>query len=108
MNAKEYQKQAKRTVNSSLNKEELIKNFCLGLGGESGEILDLFKKNLFHGHELDETKIKHELGDVLWYVVNIASVLGFDIEDIMEMNIDKLQKRYPDGFRQEDSINRKV
>lgn len=80
---------------------------CLGLTGESGEVADLVKKHVGHGHVLDVSVVAKELGDVMWYVATIASALGLDLNTVMETNIDKLKKRYPDGFSSEASINRK-
>ena len=79
---------------------------CLGLAGESGELLDLMKKWIFHAKPLDEEHAKKELGDVLWYVAEIAHSMGWDLDKIMEMNIDKLQARYPEGFSTEMSNHR--
>ena len=102
----EYQKEVTRTVNNSLDKDERLKNYCFGLGGETGELLDLFKKYFYHGHVYDKNSIKKELGDICWYLVNIANECNFDFEEILKLNIDKLKKRYPDGFSHQDSINR--
>ena len=79
---------------------------CLGLAGESGELLDLFKKWIFHEKPLDEDHAKKELGDVLWYVAEIAHSMGWDLDEILEMNVAKLKARYPDGFDTERSNNR--
>ena len=78
----------------------------LGLAGESGELLDLFKKWIFHGKPLDEEHARKELGDVLWYVAEIAHSMGWDLDEIMAMNIDKLRARYPEGFSTEMSNHR--
>jgi NTP pyrophosphatase (non-canonical NTP hydrolase) len=107
MEVREFQKKVLRTTNPLSDKNERIKNYCFGLGGEAGELLDLFKKYFYHGHKLNEEKIKYELGDILWYVANISNELDYDLEEIMDMNIDKLNKRYPNGFSEKDSINRK-
>lgn len=80
---------------------------ALGLTGESGEVADILKKVVFHGHDLDKAKLKAELGDVLWYVARLASALDLSLSDIMQHNIDKLQARYPEGFNSEASRNRK-
>ena len=80
---------------------------CLGLAGESGELLDLFKKWIFHGKDLDENHAKKELGDVLWYCAEIAHSFGWNLDEVMEMNIDKLKARYPEGFDTELSNHRK-
>lgn len=80
---------------------------CLGLTGESGELIDMFKKWIFHGKTLDEDHAKKELGDVMWYVADIAYSMGWDLDEIMKMNIDKLKARYPDGFSTDLSNHRK-
>ena len=71
--------------------------FALGLGGESGEVLDIIKKSIRDEHPIDLEHLKEELGDVLWYVANIASATGIDLNDILKFNIDKLTKRYSLG-----------
>lgn len=109
MTIQEYQQAVKRTVNQGVKgKDERIKNFCFGLGGETGELLDLFKKHFYHGHKLNENKVKNEMGDVLWYIANIANEYNFSLTEIMEININKLRKRYPNGFSEEESINRNI
>ena len=79
----------------------------MGLCGESGEALDIFKKYAFHGHWLDRVHLAKELGDVAWYLAISADALGYKLEDIFQINVEKLQKRYPDGFSAENSMNRK-
>ena len=81
--------------------------YALGLAGESGEVADLIKKHIAHGHDLDLDKLKKELGDVLWYIAGIAHLHGMTLSEVAIANIDKLLKRYPDGFSHEASINRK-
>lgn len=83
-------------------------NGLLGLGGETGECQDLYKKYLFQGHELDKDKMAKELGDVSWYLALTAYAIGYNLEDIFRMNIEKLQARYPDGFNSDQSLNRKA
>lgn len=73
-------------------------NGCLGLAGESGEVLDLVKKSTFHEKELDIEHFKKEIGDVMWYVAMICESAGFSLDDVMQTNVDKLMARYPDGF----------
>ena len=81
-------------------------NGCLGLAGESGELLDMFKKWIFHGKALDEKHAKKELGDVMWYVADIAYSMGWNLDEILQMNVDKLKARYPEGFDTELSNHR--
>ena len=107
MNGNEYQKLAMKTLNPSLTKKEMLVNGVMGLNGESGEVIDIVKKNMFQGHDLDKDKIKKELGDVMWYIAEICESLDLCLEEVMEGNIDKLSKRFKDGFTVEESINRK-
>jgi len=81
-------------------------NGCLGLAGETGELLDEVKKNTFHGKPLDEPHLKKELGDVMWYVAMICYAMDWDLDDVMQMNVDKLIARYPEGFDTERSNHR--
>lgn len=80
---------------------------ALGLAGEAGEVADEIKKVIGHGHALNKDKLKKELGDVLWYVAALCNDLGLSMGDVAQANINKLAARYPDGFKQSDSINRK-
>mgnify|MGYP003301336164 CR=1 FL=1 len=106
MTPNEYQKEALRTAPTYLNTDMLLMNGVLGLNGEAGECADLVKKAMFHGHTLDHEHLAKELGDVAWYLAVTAYVLGFDLEDILEMNVAKLRARYPDGFSSERSLHR--
>lgn len=106
MTINEYQKLAMTTLNPNLNKKDILINGVMGLCGESGEVIDIVKKHLAQGHELDKEKIIKELGDVAWYLAEIATVLEVDLEDVLIQNIEKLKKRYPEGFETEKSIHR--
>lgn len=101
-----YQQEALRTANSSLAYKELLEDGLMGLNGEAGEAIDILKKHLFQGHDFDREHIARELGDVAWYLAVSAYALGYDLETIMQMNVDKLRARYPKGFAAADSINR--
>ena len=106
MRINEYQELAMRTSNKTLPKDYRLLNGALGLAGESGEVCDIVKKCFMQGHELDVPHIAKELGDICWYIAEAATAIGYNLEDIMQMNIDKLRKRYPEGFSSERSINR--
>ena len=81
---------------------------AIGICGEAGEVSELVKKYAYHGHAIDKDHLARELGDVLWYVSYMAHLFGYSLGEIMEMNQDKLAKRYPDGkFDEERSKNRK-
>ncbi len=85
-----------------------ILNACLGLSGEVGETVDMVKKWIFHESKLDETHLKKEIGDIMWYVACMCHSFGYDLDEIMQMNIDKHLKRYPNGFNAYDANHRKA
>ncbi len=103
MEANEYQRLAMRTLNPALDKKDVLINSVMGLCGESGEVIDIVKKWLAQGHELDRDAIKKELGDVAWYLAECTHALGFTLDEVLEGNIAKLRSRYPDGFDGERS-----
>lgn len=105
MQLNEYQRQAQRTSNTATRSDK-IENGLLGLFGEGGECADILKKYLFQGHEFDKEHMAKELGDVMWYVAEVASGLNMTLEEIAQRNIDKLRARYPDGFDPERSMHR--
>ena len=90
----EYQKEALRTATE---KDKLI-NGVMGLCGEAGECIDIVKKATFRGHELNKEHLAEELGDVAWYLAVAADAIGYDLLTILQMNVAKLNKRYPEGF----------
>lgn len=106
MDVDKYQELAMRTLNPKIDKKELILNASMGLCGESGEVIDLVKKHLFQGHDLDDEKLIKELGDVAWYLAEAQTALNVDLSEILEKNIKKLENRFPDGFNSNRSINR--
>ncbi|MBQ7374778.1 MAG: nucleoside triphosphate pyrophosphohydrolase family protein [Clostridia bacterium] len=108
MNVNEYQKLAMVTKNPDLKDRDLLINSVMGLCGESGEVIDLVKKHVSHGHPLNREKLIDELGDVAWYLAECAEAIGVTLEDVLTHNIEKLKKRYPEGFSTERSINREV
>ena len=107
----EYQALALRTASpeSLVDSATMLNAAALGLNGEAGEIADHVKKIMFHGHPLDDAtrdKIAKEIGDILWYCAMAARGLGLGLGDVAEMNVEKLRKRYPDGFSSDRSLNR--
>lgn len=111
MTINEYQKEALRTesgMHHNGDKVDRLLNGLMGLNGEAGEAIDLLKKHFYQGHELDEKHIAKELGDVAWYIAISADAIGYDLETILQMNVDKLRKRYPNGFEDSKSKNRKA
>jgi NTP pyrophosphatase (non-canonical NTP hydrolase) len=106
MTINDYQKLAMRTLNPQLNEKDVLLNSVMGLCGESGEVIDLVKKWYCQGHELDEDHLKSELGDVAWYLAEACFALHIDLESVLAGNIEKLKKRYPEGFSTEQSVKR--
>ena len=107
MKVNEYQQKAMRTLNPSLNQKDVLINSVMGLCGESGEAIDIVKKWLMQGHELDKEHLMKELGDVAWYLAEAATALEVPLETIFQTNLDKLEKRFPQGFASRDSIHRR-
>lgn len=111
MTPKEYQSLALRTMaplakdRSYSPKEQQMLNGALGLSGETGELVDYMKKVFFHGHDLDVNKVADEAGDVLWYMACLLDAFDLDMEQVMIQNVEKLKKRYPQGFTKEGSLH---
>lgn len=106
MTPNEYQKVAMTTLNPQLSQKDVLINAVMGLCGESGEAIDIVKKHLHQGHDLDREKLIKELGDIAWYLAEAATALDIDLETVLERNIEKLKNRYPEGFSAERSIHR--
>lgn len=106
MTVNEYQKLTMTTLNPELDKKDVLINGVMGLCGESGEAIDIVKKWLAQGHDLDRAKLAKELGDIAWYLAETATALDLQLEDVFAANIEKLKKRYPEGFDTERSIHR--
>ena len=106
MTINEYQKLAMTTLNPALSRRDVMLNSVMGLCGEAGEAIDIVKKWHAQGHPLDKERLFKELGDVAWYLAEAATALDVNLEDILAANIEKLKKRYPDGFETEKSLVR--
>ena len=120
LTANAYQKKAMRTNDGKMTERIMrpcpeipdvdlggVFEGCLGLAGEAGEFIDLVKKWRCHEKPIDLTHAKKELGDVLWYVALLCESFGWTMEEVMNLNIEKLKKRYPNGFTPEQANNRK-
>ena len=106
MTLDDYQQLAARTVRPGRPPEQALANWALGLTGEAGEVAEHVKKHLFHGGPLDRTAVVKELGDILWYVAAMAGAVGASLDEIGTTNIEKLRRRYPEGFEEARSVNR--
>ena len=106
MTINEYQKLAMTTLNPELSPKDVLINGVMGLCGESGEAIDIVKKWLAQGHDLDKEKLAKELGDIAWYLAETAYALEIPLEEIFRGNVEKLKRRYPEGFDSSRSVNR--
>jgi NTP pyrophosphatase (non-canonical NTP hydrolase) len=107
MEFNEYQSLALRTASNTAS-DRLLLNGVMGLCGEAGECIDIVKKHIFQGHALNRDKLIDEAGDCLWYLAALASGLGIGLGEIAGGNVEKLRKRYPEGFETEKSVNRDI
>ena len=102
----EYERRAARTVNPSLDRDRRLLDAAAGLAEEAGETLGLVRKHLFMNHDLDVARMTVELGDALWCLTAVAGALGVSLEDVAEANLQKLGRRYPEGYSDEASVDR--
>jgi NTP pyrophosphatase (non-canonical NTP hydrolase) len=107
MTFQEYQQLALRTAPppSPHSLEDLLHG-VLGVGTEGGELLDIVKKNQFYGKPIDWVNVREEIGDVLWYLALLARASGTTLEACGELNIKKLEKRYPKAFTAQRALHR--
>lgn len=109
MTINEYQRDVLRTesqaIETCITDSRLLQGL-LGLSGEAGECVEILKKHLFQAHWFDREQLAKELGDVAFYLALSADAIGYSFEDILQMNVDKRQKRYPQGFDIDRSIHR--
>lgn len=101
----EYQRDAGRTINHRLPLGDVERHAVFGMCGEVGELQSLYQK-AYQGHEFDELHAEKEVGDLLWFVAEYCTVMGWNMGDVAELNIDKLRARYPEGFDTDKSKNR--
>lgn len=105
MTGNDYQMLAARTI-GCIKKEHKIAHALHGMSAEVGELHGLYQKK-YQGHGFDEEHAKKEVGDILWMIAEYCTANDWKLEDIMEMNIEKLMARYPNGFEAERSLHRK-
>ncbi len=108
MNMNEYQELANKTSGAGQDGERRKIIAALGLAGEAGEFANMIKKLTAHGHDIPVEELAEELGDVMWYVAEAATACGLTLDEIATNNIAKLKARYPQGFSEEASRNRKI
>ena len=107
MTGNEYQKLAARTINNGLGGSGREMHALHGMVGEIGEIHSIYQK-VYQGHVCEFMHLKKELGDLLWFIAEYCTAMGWNLEDVMELNIEKLKARFPEGFETDRSLHRKV
>lgn len=107
MTLDEYQALAARTINPRLRKEEILRHSLFEMCGELGEIHSIYQK-VYQGHQIKAEDVRAEIGDLLWGIAEFCTVNGFSLEAIAAGNIEKLKKRYPDGFEVGRSLDRET
>ena len=105
MDANTYQKLAARTINHHLTELEIELHAVHGIASEVGEIHGIYQKE-YQGHPIDNEHLKKELGDLMWFIAELCTVEEWNLSDVMELNIDKLRARYPEGFEADKSLHR--
>lgn len=100
----DYRQLAVRLVDDKTKYQQL--HAALGLSGEVGELVDALKKSIFYNRPLDVENVKEEVGDMLWYAAILLESIGSSFEEVMKMNHDKLEKRYPTGFSEKLATER--
>ena len=101
-----FQEEALRSMRNDLPYEAICSNMCMGLAGETGETVDIFKKHIYQGKDLDINDVIEEIGDILWYIANLCNVNKITMKECMDSNVEKLRKRYPNGFSVKDALER--
>ena len=107
MTLNEYQKLAARTINPELVPSQQELHALHGMVGEIGEIHSLYQK-IYQGHLPDVAHLEKELGDLLWFIAEYCTAMGWDMDDVARLNIDKLRARFPEGFDVDKSLHRAV
>jgi NTP pyrophosphatase (non-canonical NTP hydrolase) len=111
MNLKEHKRESERTFQAPENsnhKQLSILHCVIGASTETGELLDQLKKHVYYNKPIDVVNVKEELGDIMWYLSNLARLMNFDIEECLELNIKKLRTRYPDKYSDNDALDRNL
>jgi|GEM_PF-1339240 len=108
MTGNEYQELASRTMDfKNMDSSDQEYHALFGMSSEIGELHGIYQK-YYQGHKDDEEHKKKEVGDLLWFIAEYCTANGWMLEDIMQLNIDKLIERYPEGFDPEKSQHRKA
>lgn len=108
MKWEEYIEKASRT-DAPLDTKELHDiHMVVGMSTEINEILDVFKKKLAYNKPVDWVNVKEEIGDIMWYLANFCRTNNFNLQEILDVNIEKLKCRYPERFSEDNAIFRNI
>ena len=102
---RDFYRLAKRTINPKLTFEQVRNHALFGIASECGEIHEQYQK-VYQGHELQPERVMDEMGDLMWFLMELCFAEGIDPEEVLEFNVHKLNQRYPEGFDPERSKNR--
>lgn len=105
MDMEKYQGLAARTIDAAMSSLACEQHALHGMVSEIGELHGIYQKR-FQGHTADPEHMKKELGDLLWFIAEYCTAKGWKLSEVAELNIDKLMKRYPEGFDAEHSLHR--
>jgi len=81
-------------------------HMIMGLATEIGELSDQVKKNIAYKKNIDWINAKEEIGDIMYYLSSFCRINNFDLEEILETNVKKLESRYPNKFTEYHALNR--
>lgn len=101
-----YQTLARRTQNPVLTPDEKLLHALCGLASEVGEVMSIHQHSVQDGTRINREELANEISDCLWFLAELCDRHGLDLDNIARLNIEKLKKRYPDGFDEERSIHR--
>lgn len=105
MDLKQYAKDAMATC-KTLTPMQHDLHMLLGMATEIGELMDVYKKFIAYGKDIDIINVKEELGDIMWYWINFCTANGINPGEVLQLNSDKLKARYPEKFTSDAALNR--
>jgi NTP pyrophosphatase (non-canonical NTP hydrolase) len=107
MDLRKYQEFCKKTAKKFDNSDIEILTWGLGIAGEAGDVASCIKKTVSHNNDVKDG-IKENLGDTLWYAAMICTYFGWNLDEVLNQNIEKLSKRYPNGFSVKNAQRKKI
>ena len=105
MTGNEYQRLAARTIRKGATRDEMEQHALHGLVGEIGELHSIYQK-FYQGHDLNYDHCFSEVSDICWFIAEYCTAFDVQLDDVFQYNIEKLRRRYPEGFDEERSLHR--